>query len=126
MKKETIFPPGASATKGPYSPAVAVGDLVFVSGQIPADPDTGRLVDGGIEDKAARVFENVRMILEAAGSGLDKVVRVTLFVADMDDFAAVNEVYARYFGPEYPARACVEVARLPLDVALEACAIAHR
>lgn len=124
--KQPVFPPNASATKGPYSPAIVYNDLVFVSGQIPADPANGQLVTGSIQEKARRVFENIRVILEAAGSGMDKVLKVTLFLADMDNFAAVNEVYKDCFGPTYPARACVQVARLPLDVALEAEAIAHK
>lgn len=126
MKKTTVFPPGASAVKGPYSPAVVWGGLVFVSGQIPADPATGALTQGTIQDKARRVFDNVRLVLEAAGSSLDRVLKVTLFLADMGQFGAVNDVYREYFGPEFPARSCVAAARLPLGVDLEADVIAHQ
>ena len=123
MPKQCI---SASAVKGPYSPAVVYDGLVFVSGQIPMDAATGALVSGGLEEKARRVFENVRGVLEAAGSSMDKIVKVTLFLDDMDNYARVNEIYAEYFGPDFPARSCVEVARLPLDVPLEAEVIAFK
>jgi 2-iminobutanoate/2-iminopropanoate deaminase len=126
MEKQTVFPANASAVKGPYSPAVVCGDWVFVSGQIPADPETGELTTGPIEDKARRVFDNLKLILESAGSDLSKTVKVTLYLADMSKFAAVNAVYAEYFGPDYPARACVQVSGLPLGVDLEADVIAVR
>jgi 2-iminobutanoate/2-iminopropanoate deaminase len=126
MDKRAVSPAGCGSVKGPYSPAVVWGDLVFVSGQIPADPSTGALTGGGIEGQARRVFENVGGVLEAAGSGLERVLQVTLYLRDMADYAAVNAVYAEYFGPTYPSRACVAVAGLPLGVALEASVIAHR
>ena len=104
---------------GPYSQAVAAGGLVFVSGQIPIDPATGQFVEGGVGEQTERVLRNVSKVLEAAGTGLDRVVRTTVFLADMEDFAAMNEVYARFFGAEPPARSTVQAARLPRDARVE-------
>ena len=114
------------AAKGPYSTCVAAGDLIFVSGQIPVDPATGELVAGGIEAEARRVLDNLKIVLEEFGSSLDRVVKVTIFLRDMDDFGLVNAVYAGYFPADPPARACVQVARLPLDVGIEIEAVALR
>ena len=104
---------------GPYSQAVRAGSLVFVSGQIPLDPSTGTLVEGDIAAQTHRVFANLRAILEAAGTSLDHVVRATVYLADMNDFASVNEVYGSYFSSPAPARATVQAARLPKDARVE-------
>ncbi|MEZ0347739.1 MAG: RidA family protein [Thermus sp.] len=108
---------------GPYSQAVRAGGLVFVSGQIPLTPE-GALVEGDIRQQAERVMENLKAILEAAGSGLDRVVQTTCFLADMEDFPGFNEVYARYFSPPYPARATVAVKALPRGVRVEVACVA--
>ena len=104
---------------GPYSQAVRAGSLVFVSGQIPLDPATGAMIDGDIAAQTHRVFANLRAILEAAGTSLDHVVRATVYLADMNDFAVVNEVYGSYFSSPAPARATVQAARLPRDARVE-------
>lgn len=109
---------------GPYSQAIVAGNLVFTAGQIPLDPATGELVQGDVAAQTERVIENLRAILEAAGSSLTKVVKTTVFLADMNDFAAMNEVYARYFGDHRPARSTVQAARLPRDVRVEIEAVA--
>ena len=108
----------APAAIGPYSQARVVNGLIFASGQIPIIPETGELAVG-LEGQAEQVFKNVAAILEAAGSDMAHVVKTTVFLKHMDDFAAVNAVYARHFAEPYPARSCVEVARLPKDVLLE-------
>jgi len=104
---------------GPYSQAIRAGALLFVSGQIPLDPATGTLVDGDIAAQTHRVFANLRAILEAAGASFDQVVRTTVYLADMNDFATVNEIYGTYFSSPAPARATVQAARLPKDARLE-------
>lgn len=124
MKKQVIQTKNAPAAIGPYSQAVQVGDLLFVSGQIPLDPKTGELVQGSIADETKRVLENLKAILEAAGSGFGDVVKTTIFLKDMNSFSTVNEVYGTYFPQPFPARATVEVARLPRDVNVEIEAIA--
>ncbi|WP_300379479.1 RidA family protein [Clostridium sp.] len=123
MKKEIISTTNAPAAIGPYSQGIKIGDLVFTSGQLPVNPATGELVS---EIKAAtkQSLENVKAVLEQAGSSLDKVIKVTVFVSDMNNFAQVNEVYAEYFKENAPARSCVEVARLPKDALVEIEAIA--
>jgi len=122
--KSAVTSPTAAPAIGPYSPAVRVGNLVFVSGQIPLDPATGQLVEGDIRAQTARVLDNLRELLVAAGADVSQVVRTTIFLADLSDFATVNEIYATYFTPPYPARATVQVARLPRDVRVEIDAIA--
>lgn len=114
----------APAAIGPYSQAQIVGNLVFASGQIPVDPVTGS-IPSGVEAQAHQAFKNVAALLAAAGSDISKVVKTTVFIKDMNDFAAINAVYAQYFTEPYPARSCVEVARLPKDVLLECEAIAE-
>ncbi len=104
---------------GPYSQAIKANGFVFVSGQIPLDPHTQQLVEGGAARQTERVLENLKGIVEAAGSSLDRAVKTTVFLADLKDFAAMNEVYAQYFRSNPPARATVEVARLPRDVRVE-------
>lgn len=124
MAREAITSASAAPAIGPYSPALRVGNLLFLSGQIPLDPATGQIVEGDIRAQARRVLDNIGGLLQAAGADFSHVARTTIFLADMGDFAAVNEVYASYFSAPYPARATVEVARLPKDVRIEIDAIA--
>ena len=109
---------------GPYSQAIRANGFIFCSGQIPIDPDAGTVVATTAADQARQAITNLRNVLEAAGSGLDKVVKTTVFLADMADFAVVNGVYAELFGDTKPARSCVQAARLPKDVKIEIEAIA--
>jgi 2-iminobutanoate/2-iminopropanoate deaminase len=104
---------------GPYSQAIRAGSLLFVSGQVPIDPATGNIVDGDIAAQTHRVFQNIREILKAGGASFDHVVRTTVFLTDMNDFAAMNAVYATYFDAPAPARATVQVSRLPKDARVE-------
>lgn len=114
MSKKAINAVGAPAAIGPYSHAIDTGlGLIFTSGQIPIDPATGELVEGGIEAQTEQVFANLKAVLEAAGSSFDKVVKATVFLQDMKDFAAVNAIYAKYLGTDAPARSAVQVASLP-------------
>ncbi len=117
--KHSISSQKAPKAIGPYSPAVRAGQLLFVSGQIPIDPATGNMVDGGIADQTRRVLDNIGELLLAAGRSFGDVVRTTVFLADLNDFAAMNEVYGEYFAEPYPARATVQVARLPRDSRVE-------
>jgi 2-iminobutanoate/2-iminopropanoate deaminase len=117
--REIVKTEGAPAAIGPYSQAVRAGGFVFASGQIPLDPKTGQFVEGGVREQTEQVLRNLAAVLEAAGSGLGRVVKTTVFLADMDDFAAMNEVYGRYFSEDPPARATVEAARLPRDARVE-------
>ncbi len=119
-----IITPEKPKPAGPYSPAVRVNGFVFLSGQIPADPQTGALVTGSIHEQAVRVIENLKLVLEAAGLSLSDVVKTTVFLKNMNDFAKMNETYGRLFGANPPARTTVEVARLPRDVHIEIEAIA--
>jgi 2-iminobutanoate/2-iminopropanoate deaminase len=116
----------APAAIGPYSQAIAAAGLVFCSGQIPLDPASGQIVEGGIESQTRRVLDNLTAVLQAAGSSPEQVVKTTIFLADMNDFATVNTIYTEYFGTEPPARSTVQVARLPRDVRVEVEAIALR
>lgn len=118
MEKKIISTKNAPGAVGPYSQAVKAGNFVFASGQIPLDPSNGELVSGDVRKATERSLENVKAILEAAGTSLDKVVKTTVFVKNMSDFAAVNEVYAKYFDKDMPARSCVEV-KLPKDALVE-------
>lgn len=104
---------------GPYSQAIRANGFIFVSGQVAFDPATGQLVEGDVGKQTARVLDNLKAIVEAAGSSLEKAIRATVFLKDMNDFTAMNEVYARYFSHQPPARSTVEVARLPRDVRVE-------
>lgn len=124
MARQAVSSPDAPKAIGPYSQAIRAGSLLFVSGQVPIDPATGHIVDGDIAAQTHRVFQNIGHILEAAGASFDHVVRTTVFLADMNDFAAVNEVYGTYFSSPAPARATVQVARLPKDARVEIDAIA--
>ncbi|MDY4635239.1 MAG: RidA family protein [Candidatus Limivicinus sp.] len=121
---KTVSTNKAPAAIGPYSQAQIVGNLVFCSGQIPVIPETGALAQG-LEAQANQVFKNIAALLTAAGSDISKVVKTTVFIKNMDDFTAINAIYAQYFTEPFPARSCVEVARLPKDVLLECEAIAE-
>jgi 2-iminobutanoate/2-iminopropanoate deaminase len=122
--KEIVQTEHAPHAIGPYSQAVKVNGLVFASGQIPIDPGTGQFVEGGIKEQTKQVLTNLAAVLDAAGSGLNRVVKTTVFLADMQEFAAMNEVYGQFFAEEPPARATVEAARLPRDARVEIEAIA--
>jgi 2-iminobutanoate/2-iminopropanoate deaminase len=117
--KQAVSSPDAPKAIGPYSQAVRAGQLLFVSGQVPLDPATGQLVNGDIAAQTRRVFDNLGAVLKAGGRSFADVVRTTVFLADMNDFAAMNEVYGKYFSEPYPARATVQVARLPRDARVE-------
>jgi 2-iminobutanoate/2-iminopropanoate deaminase len=121
--RRAISTDAAPTAIGPYAQAIRAGNLLFVSGQVPLDPATGALVTGGIAAETHRVMQNLKAIVEAAGTSLDAVVRTTIYLADLGDFKAINEVYGSYFSPPAPARATVQVARLPLDASLEIDAI---
>jgi 2-iminobutanoate/2-iminopropanoate deaminase len=123
--KQAIDSQDAPKAIGPYSPAVRAGSLLFVSGQVPIDPSTGNLVDGDIAAQTRRVLDNLGALLTAGGLTFGDVVRTTIFLADMGDFARVNEVYGTYFSEPFPARATVQVARLPKDARVEIDAIAQ-
>ncbi|HEX2193421.1 MAG TPA: RidA family protein [Candidatus Limnocylindria bacterium] len=114
----------APAAIGPYSQAIRSGELVLTAGQVGIDPATGELVDGGVAGQAERVLRNLTAVLDAAGTTPERVVKTTVFLTDMDDFAAVNEIYARHFSPPYPARSTVAVAALPKGALVEIEAIA--
>lgn len=124
MERKIIATDKAPKAIGPYSQAIKAGDLVFVSGQIPLVPETMEIVAGGIKEQTRQVLNNLKAVLEAAGSSLEKVVRAGVFLQSMNDFVAMNEVYAEFFGKSLPARAAVEVARLPKNVLVEIDAVA--
>ncbi|HPE20524.1 MAG TPA: RidA family protein [Candidatus Mcinerneyibacteriales bacterium] len=117
--KKIIKTDNAPGAVGPYSQGVATGGFVFTSGQLPMDPRTGKFVEGGIREEARQCLENVKAVLEAAGTSLDKAVKATVFLADIKDFAAVNEVYATFFTESPPARSAYQVAALPLGARVE-------
>ena len=125
MTKSIVSTPHAPAAIGPYSQAVRAGDWLYCSGQIPLDIATGSLVDGCVRAQTECVMRNLSAVLEAGGASLDRVVKATIFLLDLQDFAAVNEVYAKYFPGDPPARACVQVSRLPRDARVEIEAIAY-
>ena len=122
--REIIATESAPRAIGPYSQAVRAGNLIFASGQIPIDPATGEFVSGEIAEQTEQVLRNISAVFEAAGASLNEVVKTTVFLADMDDFTAMNDVYARFFGEHRPARATVQAARLPRDAKVEIEAIA--
>jgi 2-iminobutanoate/2-iminopropanoate deaminase len=122
--KQIIQTEQAPKAIGPYSQAIRSNGFVFASGQIPINPETGEFVAGGITEQTEQVIKNLSRVLEAAGSGLNRVVKTTVFLADMEEFAAMNEVYGKFFSEEPPARATVEAARLPRDARVEIEAIA--
>ena len=117
--RELISSPDAPKAIGPYSQAIRAGNLLFLSGQIPLDPVSGAVIEGDVKAQTERVFQNIGAVLKAAGASFANVVRTTVFLADMTEFAAMNEVYARYVVDPPPARSTVQVARLPKDVRVE-------
>lgn len=119
MSKEIISTENAPQAIGPYSQAVKAGGLMFISGQIPLNPETGDLVTGSIEDEANQVLQNIKSICEAAGHGMEDIVKITIFLTDLGNFATVNEVMKKHFSEPYPARATVEISGLPLGVNVE-------
>ena len=119
MKHEVIHTNNAPAALGPYSQAIKAGNLLFLSGQVPLDPETMTVVEGGIKEQATRSLTNIKNVLAEAGADFSNVVKTTVFIKDMNEFNDLNEVYAEFFGGNKPARSCVEVARLPKDVKVE-------
>jgi 2-iminobutanoate/2-iminopropanoate deaminase len=124
-QREAVSTKAAPAAIGPYSQGIVCGNLLFVSGQLPIDPASGELVSGGIQDKTRRVIKNIQAIAEAAGAGLQDIVKTTVFLKDMKDFQAVNDVYAETFSSNPPARAAIQVAALPKDADIEIEAVVH-
>jgi 2-iminobutanoate/2-iminopropanoate deaminase len=124
MKRETVGTAGAPAAIGPYSQAIRAGDFLFCSGQIPLDPSTGKMVEGGIEVQTERVLRNLEAVLAAGGGSLASVVKTTVFLADLGDFPAMNAVYGKFFPQDPPARATVEVSKLPAGARVEIDAVA--
>lgn len=122
MKTE-ISTKSAPAAIGPYSQAIEVNGMIYTSGMIPINPQTGELVTGSVEEQAKQALSNLKALVEAAGSSMDKVVKTVVFIKNMDDFGKINAIYEDFFTAPYPARSCVEVARLPKDVAIEVEAI---
>jgi len=124
MEKEIIATKNAPAALGPHSQAVKAGGFVFTSGQLPLDPSSGKMVGDGIENETRQTLENLKAILEASGSSLNEVVKTTVFITDMDDFAKMNAIYGQYFAESFPARATVEVSGLAKNAKVEIQAIA--
>ncbi len=124
MKKEIIISKKVPAAIGPYSPALKIGNLVFVSGQLPIDPVIGEIVKGEIEVQTRKSLENLKAVLESYSIGMGNVVKTTIFLKDMNNFSQINKVYGEYFIDQFPARSCVEVSRLPKDAEIEIEAIA--
>jgi 2-iminobutanoate/2-iminopropanoate deaminase len=124
MKRETVGTAGAPAAIGPYSQAIRAGDFLFCSGQIPLDPSTGKMVEGGIEVQTERVLRNLEAVLSAGGGSLASVVKTTVYLADLGDFPAMNAVYGKFFPQDPPARATVEVSKLPAGARVEIDAVA--
>ncbi len=124
MQKSIIHTEKAPAAVGPYSQATRAGELVYTAGQIPLDPASGKMVEGGIESQTRRALENLQAVLEAAGAGLDTVLKTTVFLQDMGEFGAMNAVYAEFFPENPPARSAVQVAALPLGARVEIEAVA--
>lgn len=126
MNKEVLFTSQAPAAIGPYSQAVRAGSLLFTSGQIPLDPDSGRIVEGDLATQVRRVMENLQAVLTAADLTFAHVVKATIFVRDMNQFGIVNQVYGEYFPSDPPARSTIQVARLPLDATIEIELVAYK
>lgn len=124
--KEIIPTNKAPRPVGPYSPVVACGDLIFVSGQGPLNIETGTLVDGTVQEQARQTLENIKAILEDIGSSMEKVLKVTVYLSDMNDFSDLNEVYAQFFTSNPPARTCIQAGRLPFDIKVEIEVVACR
>jgi 2-iminobutanoate/2-iminopropanoate deaminase len=125
MMKKQIETQAAPKAIGPYSQAIQVGNTVYISGQIPLDPSTSKMVDGGIEAETKRVLENIKAIVKASGGEMANIVKTTILLADMNDFSKVNEIYESYFSSPFPARATFQVSRLPRDARVEIEAIAQ-
>ena len=119
MEKIIVSTEKAPGAIGPYSQAIKANGMVYASGQIPIDPATGEIVPGDVQAQTKQSLENVKALLDAAGTSLEKVVKTTVFIQSMDDFAAINEIYSQYFTGNYPARSCVEVAKLPKGALVE-------
>ena len=119
MKKEIIMTENAPAAFGPFSQAVKVGDFIFTSGILPLDPESGKKVDGGIENETKQPLDNLRAILETAGFSLNEIVKATIFLTDMNDFEVVNSIYSKYFSGDFPARAAIEVSGLAKNARIE-------
>lgn len=119
MEKKIVSTTKAPGAVGPYSQAVKYGDMLYTAGQIALHPETGQMVEGGIKEQTHQVFANLKAVLEASGTGLENVIKTTVFIIDMNQFGDVNEVYGDYFAEDYPARSCVEVSRLPKDALVE-------
>ena len=117
--RELVTAAGAPTPIGPYSPALKIGNLLFLSGSIPLDPASGQLVPGGIAEQTTQVLENIKSLLDAAGASFHHVARTTVFMVDLGEFAQMNEIYAKYFTAPYPARSTVQVVKLPRDVRVE-------
>ena len=117
--RELVTAAGAPRAIGPYSPALKIGNLLFLSGSIPLDPISGQLVSGGIVEQTTRVMENIKTLLEAAGASFNNVARTTVFMVDLAEFGSMNDVYSKYFTAPYPARSTVQVVKLPRDVRVE-------
>ena len=126
MKKKAVFPKRGPRPVGPYSPAIEYGDLVFVSGQGPMNPDTGQVEKGDVAGEMKIAMENVRLLLEAAGSSLDRVLKTTVYLADIGDFARMNELYKTYFTEPFPARTTIQAAALPLGIKFEIDVVASK
>jgi 2-iminobutanoate/2-iminopropanoate deaminase len=124
--KKIISTPKAPAAIGPYSQATEFNGLIYTSGMIPVNPQDGEVVPGGIEEQTKQALTNLAVLLSEAGSSIDKVIKTTVFIKNMDDFGKINQCYAQFFTKEYPSRSCVEVARLPKDVLIEVEAIAYK
>jgi 2-iminobutanoate/2-iminopropanoate deaminase len=124
MQKQVVVAKDAPKAIGPYSAGVKIGDFVYTAGQLGIDPAKGGFVEGGIEAQTRQALRNLNAVLEAAGSSLENVIKTTVFLRDMDEFAAMNGVYAEFFTENFPARSAVQVARLPLDAAVEIEAVA--
>lgn len=125
MVKEVISTSKAPGAIGPYSQGIKFGNFLFISGQTPLNPETRQIVEGDVQAQARQCLENIKAILEAAGTNLDNVLKTTVFIKDMNSFGKINEIYAQYFTKNQPARSCVEVARLPMDVLVEIEVIAY-
>jgi len=126
MNKNLLATDNAPKAIGPYSQGTAFGELVFTSGQLPLNPETGKLEQDSIEQATHRTIKNVQAVLIAGGSDLSKVLKATVYLKDLNDFAAMNQVYAEYFGKNPPARTCFQVVKLPLDAIVEIEAVAHK
>ncbi len=119
MDRRVIATPKAPSALGPYSQGIRSGDFIFCAGQVPLDPATGKIIEGGIQEQTRRVFQNLQAVLEAAGSSLSRVVKTTVFLVNLDDFKAMNEAYAEFFPAGAPARSTVQVVRLPAGALIE-------